>query len=269
MFKKIALAAAVAASASFATYNFFPVGAAHSGQVEAGIQYNWWEAGPADMSSMNIVAAGEFVVIDKLALSLQGLGYQLWSENTECDDDDVPGCDTDGLKAMTVGARYWFMPMLGAALDVNIPLNSEDAVGGKYDPFGLYAAIQFSTEFMPGLALGSEAGISYKFEDENTTEGLGLKIQAELDYTIASIGLTPWIGAAFNIRLSDIEVEEGPVTYKRGSGDNSIDLWIGASYSITQMFYVKANFLMTFADETETMGPDSMMGFNVKFGVNF
>lgn len=267
MLKKVALATALVASASFATYNFFPVGAAHSGQVEAGVQYNWWEAGPADMSSMNIKLAAEYVVIDKLALSLQGLGYQLWSENSECDDDDVPGCDTDGLKAMTVGARYWFMPMLGAALDVNIPLSSEDAVS-KYDPFGLYAAVQFSMEFMPGLALGSEAGISYKFEDENRTEGLGLTIQAELDYTIASIGLTPWVGAAFRVRLSDVEDDLGPVTNEYGSGDNAIDLWLGASYSITQMFYVKANFLMTFADEKESLDHDSM-GFNVKFGVNF
>lgn len=40
MLKKVALATALVASASFATYNFFPVGAAHSGQVEAGVQYN-------------------------------------------------------------------------------------------------------------------------------------------------------------------------------------------------------------------------------------
>ena len=40
---------------------------------------------------------------------------------------------------MTVGARYQFMPILIAALDVNIPLNSEDAVG-KYDPFAAAGA---------------------------------------------------------------------------------------------------------------------------------
>ena len=38
MIKKIALVAAMAASASFATYNFFPVKEAGKGQVEVGAQ---------------------------------------------------------------------------------------------------------------------------------------------------------------------------------------------------------------------------------------
>ena len=256
MLKKIALAAAVAASSSFATYTFFPVGQANSGQVEAGVQYGWTD----NTSDMNITLAGEYVIMQNLELSLTGLGYQLWNEWDEC-DDDCP--DSDGIKAMTIGARYQFMPILIAALDVNIPLNSEDAVG-PYDPFGLYAAIQYTQEFMPGLAFGSEAGISYKFEDNNITEGLGLKIQAELDYTIASIGLTPWIGAAFDIRLSDVEY--GPV--EDGSGDSAFTLWLGAGYNINPMFAVKANFIMKFADEKESMGGD-WMGVNAKFVVNF
>lgn len=263
MIKKIALAAAVAATASFATYNFFPVGEAHSGQVEIGAEYGWHD----DWSSMDLKVAGEYVVIPNLELSLQGIGYQLWNEWDECDDDDDPGCDTDGFKALTVGARYWFMPMLGAALDVNVPLNSEDAVG-KYDPFGLYAAIQFSMEFMPGLALGSEAGISYKFEDEDKTEGLGLTIQAELDYTIASIGLTPWIGAEFDVRLSDVEEDMGPATAEYGSGDSDFIVWIGAGYDITKMFSVKANFVMKFADEKESMGGD-WTAVNAALDINF
>lgn len=253
MLKKIALAAAVAASSSFATYTFFPVGQANSGQVEAGVRYGWTD----NTSDMNITLGAEYVIMQNLELSLTDLGYQLWDE---C-DDDCP--DSDGIKAMTIGARYQFMPILIAALDVNIPLNSEDAVG-PYDPFGLYAAIQYTQEFMPGLAFGSEAGISYKFEDNNRTEGLGLKIQAELDYTIASIGLTPWIGASFDVRLSD--VEEGPAEY--GSGDSAFRLWIGAGYPINDMFAVKGNFIMKFADEAESMGGD-WMGVDAKVVINF
>lgn len=256
MLKKIALAAAVAASSSFATYTFFPVGQANSGQVEAGVRYGWTD----NTSDMNITLGAEYVIMQNLELSLTDLGYQLWDEWDEC-DDDCP--DSDGIKAMTIGARYQFMPILIAALDVNIPLNSEDAVG-PYDPFGLYAAIQYTQEFMPGLAFGSEAGISYKFEDNNRTEGLGLKIQAELDYTIASIGLTPWIGASFDVRLSD--VEEGPAEY--GSGDSAFRLWIGAGYPINDMFAVKGNFIMKFADEAESMGGD-WMGVNAKVVINF
>lgn len=264
MLKKIALVAAIAATASFATYNFFPVGKAHTGQVEVGAQYGWTD----ETSDLNALLGGEFVVIDKLELSLFNIGYQIWNDPDDCDEKGHPDCpDNDGIKAMTFGARYWFMPILGAALDVNIPLNSEDVVG-EYDPFGLYAAIQYSQEFIPGLALGAEAGVSYKFEDEKTTEGLGFTIKAELDYTIAAIGLTPWFGAEFDMRISDVEVEEGPITIEDGSGDNAFTIWFGAGYAINPMFTVKANFIAKFADEEESMGGD-WKGVNAKLDINF
>ena len=213
-----------------------------------------------DASSMNIVAGGEFVVIPNLAVSITNVGYQLWNEPDDC-DDFCP--DKDGFKALTLGARYWFMPILGVALDVNLPLNSED-VTGKYDPLGFYVAGQFSKELVSDLIIGAEAGLSYKLEDEKESEGLGLIVKAELDYVIASLGLVPWVGAEFDMRISDIEFdgEDG-----QGSGDYSITLWVGASYSITQMFAIKGNFLMGFADDN-TLGTD-WMGFNVKGVVNF
>ena len=154
-----------------------------------------------------------------------------------------------------------------AALDVNLPLTSED-VTGKYDPFGLYGAIQFTKEFVPNLWFGSEAGLSYKFEDEKVTEGLGLTLQVELDYTIASIGLTPWIGAEMDMRISDVEEDLPGAKIEYGSGDKAFLVWIGAGYDITPMFTVKANFIMKFADEKESMGGD-WKGVNAKLAINF
>ena len=78
MLKKIALVAAVAASASFATYSFFPVPEAHKGQVEVGAQYGWTD----NTSDMKIIAGAEFSVIQNLAVSVTGLGYQLWDDKT-------------------------------------------------------------------------------------------------------------------------------------------------------------------------------------------
>lgn len=268
MLKKIALVAAVAASASFATYNFFPVGNVHTGQAEVGLQYGWTD----NSSNFEMMLGGEFVVIDKLELSLFNIGYQFWNDPDDCGEKGHPDCsDKDGIKAMTFGARYQVTPILGVALDINLPFSSEDVVS-KYDPFGMYAAAQFSMEFIPGLALGSEAGLSYKFEDENVTEGLGLTIKAELDYTIASIGLTPWIGAEFDMRISDIKEEykkgKDKYTHEYGSGDNAFTIWVGAAYKINEMFTVKANFISKFADEDETMGVD-WNGVNAKLDINF
>ena len=259
MLKKLALAAAVAATSSFATYTYFPVGENHTGQVEAGIMY----LAPDDASVMQIVVGGEYVVIPNLAIGLTGVGYQLWAESDDC-DDDCP--DSDGLKALTLGARYWFLPNVGVALDVSLPLNGEHTLSAPdYDPIGFYGAVQFSQAFMPELILGAEAGSSYKLEDEKTSEGLGLKVQAELDYVISSIGLVPWFGASFDMRISDVEYD-GHDGY--GSGDNTVLIWVGASYSINQMFAVKGNFLMNFAGDNNSLGSD-WIGFNLKGVVKF
>lgn len=235
MLKKIATALALVASSSFATYTYFSVGNVGSGQVEVGYSHTW---GENDYTVNNIFVKGEYVVIPNLELSLMGLGYQF-------DDDN------SGLKAMTVGARYQFLPFLIGALDVEIPLNSDD-ITGDYDPFGLFAAIQYTQEFIPNLVLGSEAGVEYLFEDEDIDKGLLMKIQAELDYTIASIGLTPWIGFEFDYRLTDSEY--GSIE-SDDSGDNSFSFWVGGSYAINQMFAVKANFILTRGDfgDSETV----------------
>ena len=66
------------------------------------------------------------------------------------------------------------------------------------------------------------------------------------------------------MRISD--VEDG--NWEGGSGDNSILLWIGAGKSFGKLFTLKANFLMNFADEKETMGTD-WMGINVKGAFSF
>ena len=240
MFKKIALVAAVAASASFATYSYFPVGDAHKGEIEISDKYTWHNHWSMDRVNLN----AKYNVAQNLELSLQNLGYQIWNEDDRCDDDKINGCpDNDGIYAMTVGARYQFMPILIAALDVRLPLTSED-VTGKYDPFGLFAAIQFTKELVPNLWLGSELGFDWMFEDEKKEEGVTMSIQAELDYSIASIGLTPWIGLEFDKQLTEDKQDGHDV----GGDESQLTFWVGAQYDINQMFAVKANFAISNGD---------------------
>ena len=252
MFKKIALVAALAASASFATYSFFPVGDANKGEATIGPSYFWHN----DWSMMQINANVKYNVIQNLELSLQGLGYQLWSEDEYCDDNGAKCPDTDGLLAMTIGARYQFMPMLIAALDVKVPLNAEDVVG-KYDPLGFYGAIQFTQELVTNLILGSELGLTFDLEDENVSHGLVLTLQAELDYSIASIGLTPWVGLSFNYKLTNDEYDTALGKVKEHSGNNGLTIWVGGQYDINTMLGVKANFIINTGDSMSAYGGDN------------
>ncbi len=239
MLKKIVLALAVVASSSFATYNYFPVGEAGKGQVEVGLAHQWGDG----WSTTALGLKGEYVVIPNLELAIMGIGYQFG--------------DADGFTAMTLGARYQFMPMLIAAVDVALPLNSEDVA--PYDPFGLYFAIQYTQEFMPNLALGSELGFDWKFEDEDLEEGLMMTLQAELDYTIASIGLTPWVGLEYDQQLSDNQVK-GHKT--NGSGDNGISFWVGAGYDINAMLSVKANLVISRGDFGDSQEINAALDIN-------
>lgn len=240
MIKKIALAAALAATASFATYDMFAVGQPGKGQVEITDSYTWHDHW--SMDAINIKA--KYNVIQNLELSLQGIGYRLWNEDDRCDDKGFDACpDNDGITALTIGARYQFMPMLIAAADIDLPLNSEDVVG-DYDPLAIYAAIQYTQEFMPGLALGTEAGFKWKFEDEKKEEGLILQIMAELDYTIASIGLTPWVGLGFFDQLTETQIDG----HDNGGDESQIEIWFGASYAINQMIGIKAQFTISNGD---------------------
>ncbi|SMP56810.1 transporter [Fibrobacter sp. UWB10] len=238
MLKKIALVAAVAASASFATYNFFPVGDANKGEVEISDNYTWHD----HWSANRINLAAKYNVIQNLEISLQNIGYQIWNEDDRC--DDTKSCpDNDGIYAMTIGARYQFLPILIGALDIRLPLTSED-VTGDYDPFGLYAAIQFTKEFIPNLWFGSELGFDWMFEDEKVEEGVTMTIQAELDYTIAAIGLTPWIGIEFDKQLTEDKIDGNDA----GGDENQLTFWVGAQYDINQMFAVKVNFAISNGD---------------------
>lgn len=97
---------------------------------------------------------------------------------------------------------------------------------------------------IPNLALGSEVGFKWAFEDEDFEEGLLLQIMAELDYSITSIGLTPWLGIGFFDQLTESQLNGEDV----GGDESQMEIWFGASYAITPMIAVKAQFTISNGD---------------------
>ena len=110
MFKKIALASAIAASAAFATWDYYPVLDAGKGSAAAGLYYDW----DNDWSQAGLKVGARYSLIQNLELSLQSWGYQFWGE-TDCN-----GCANggDGLRDLIIGARYGLAPMITAFVDV-------------------------------------------------------------------------------------------------------------------------------------------------------
>lgn len=245
MFKKIALATALIATASFATWDYFPVQEAGKGQAEAGLYYDW----DNDWSQSGIKVGARYALIQNLELSIQSFGYQFWSEV------DCKGCPNggDGLRDLTLGARYQIDPRINAFLDVNLPIGSDDDGRNGHpvssNEVALYLGGQFSMAIpeAPGLAFGTEAGLDWGFEHDNFERGLEIHVGGEMDYTIPNVGLTPYLGLQFKLQLTESTTDDGDTGWD-DAGDNQINIWLGAAYAIDPMITVKAQLIVRSGD---------------------
>lgn len=258
MFKKIILAIAIVASASFATWDYFPVLEAGKGSAAAGLYYDWHH----DWSQAGLKAGVRYSIIQNLEISLQSWGFQFWGET------DCKGCANggSGLRDLTLGGRYQITPMVNAFVDFLLPIGSTDNDGPGTnhpgsDELALYLGGQFSMpiEQAPGLAFGTEAGLFWGFEHDNRERGLELHLGGEIDYTIANIGLTPYAGLQLKFRITESEWEgdDGKEYGADDDGDKQIIIWLGAGYAvIPNQLNVKAQLFVRSGDH-DNMGGDA------------
>lgn len=245
MFKKIALAAALAVSASFATWDYYPVKDAGKASVKAGLYYD----ADDDWSQAGLKIGARFTVIKGLEISLQNFGYQFWGET------DCSGCANggNGITDMTLGVRYEFAPMLTGFVDLNLPIGSDDYDGAgtttpSNDEFSIYLGAQFSLPTgVKGFEFGVEGGAFWGFEHDNHERGLDLHVGAEARYEIPGVpGLAPYLGLQLKYRLTESEWENDDNGNDYGYDDNGttqLNLWLGAQYAINPMITVKAHLI--------------------------
>ena len=111
MFKKIALAAALTATASFATWNYFPVLENHKGQAEVGVT----DLMQDKTNQLGLFVGARYTVIPNLELGVK-LPYTVF---THWDGEDAK---RDGLNNIPLMVRYQFMPIMNAFVDVDLPV---------------------------------------------------------------------------------------------------------------------------------------------------
>lgn len=259
MFKKIALATAIISSASFATWDYFPVLEARKGTVEAGLYYDWHH----EWSQTGIQLGARYSLVQNFEISLQSWGLQFWSEH----EDDFFDFG-QGLRDMTLGFRYQFMPIMNAFIDLNMPLGSNEVTN---DEIALYFGAQFSMPFAeaPGLALGTEAGALWGFEHDGYDRGLEVHVGGELDYAVPNVGVTPFVGLQLKLRLtkSSAEDERGHEHDIKDNGDKQMNLWLGAAVKITPQLSAKGQIILRSGDQ-DNMGGDAN-GLYVACDYNF
>lgn len=252
MKKILAAAMLCAVSSSFAAWDMFPVKEAGQGEAKVGIQYDM----PAeDMSYLGLNLGVRYTIIDGLeaAIMLKGNHYFGHGGFVLMSDYDGNDMEQTGLNLPIIGVRYWLPMGLGFFADVALPLGSEDLVGDE-PPTILNAGVQFSTNFTEELSLGSELSLVKAFHDSNP--GMDLKIAVEVDYAIGNI--TPYLGLDFATGITEGDSDE--------SSPTGIGLSLGATFDITEMFYVDAGAWFGLVGDRYD---DTPISIGANFGVNF
>ncbi len=247
MFKKIALAALLVASSSFAAWDYYHLPEAGKGTVKG--QFFYDSDDPWSQWGLNV--GGRYILVPNLELSLQSFGYRSW---------ETDGSDGAGFTDLTLGARYAVMPIVNIFLDLNLPIGSNDVS----DRLSFTLGGQFSQELVPNLVLGTEAGLYWGFKRHDFEPGLVMNLAAELGYTIPAYGLTPFVGLELKYKLTD---DEG-YNWEDNAGDNSICLWLGAAYAISSEMAVDGKLKVRSGDSSEHLDGDAV-GIEVNFYYNF
>lgn len=241
MFKKIVMAAALAVSAAFATWDYFPIQEAGKGTVRGGLYYDW----DHDWSQAGLSIGARYTLIPNLELSLQGWGYQFWSE-VDCD-----GCYNggDGLRDLTIGARYQVAPMVNAFLDFRLPIGSDEVTS---DEVAIYLGAQFSMPIqgVQGLSFGAEGGIDWGFEHDNFERGLEIHMGAEADFAVPNQIFIPYLGLQFKLQLTEDTWEDdaGHEWGRDDSGDSQINLWLGCKFALNPQILLDARLIIRSGD---------------------
>ena len=261
MFKKIALATALVATASFATWDKFPVLENHKGQVKVSDYLLMQDKWSQDGSTLS----ARYTVVPNLELGLK-LGYVFY---TEWDGKDLDP-KQEGFDNIPLMIRYQFMPAMNAFLDVTFPTGSEDLYG-KDKPFGFHFGAQYSQEFGM-VSLGTELGLQLETAgDDKDTPPWTLNIGAEGDFAVSQL-LTPYVGIDLYMLLGKF-THDGDNYGDSYTGDLLFNPYLGITFSFNSVVSLDicASFLFgnkdamlvkSYSDETQTV-------IEFSLGINF
>ena len=255
MLKKILLGTAILVTTSFATYNFFPVPQAHSGEVQIVSDFTIQDKG----KNLDLAAKGRFIPVQNL---------EIWLKLPFRPMNHWDGNDTKatGMLNMITGLRYQVAPIATVFLDLEFPTGKE-----AINPDGLkfYFGGQYSADF-GAASLGTELGLAIRTEGKDKVKDpLELTLGAELDPSISQT-IFPYVGLNLNIMLGDPKFDG----HKNGdtSGDVGIFPYMGATFQITPMFTIDFNVTLGFGKDYlayNFLNTHTPIIFELAFAANF
>ena len=254
MFKKIALATALVATASFATWDKFPVLEQGKGQAKAGVTYS--KAG--DWSGLDLNLGARYTVVPNLEIGV-AVPYTVF---TKYDGND----GADGIKNIPLMFRYQFMPILNCFMDIDLPIGEEELMWHSQDGLGLHFGVQYSQNF--GMVnLGSELGLAVQVTDgdDKTNPPWDLNLGVEGDFAVNEM-ITPYVGLDLNVLLGKASYD-GHDADESNTGDMGIAPYLGVGIAFNPMFTL--DLCAWFGIGDDYYGEDTNMSFSGTLFINF
>lgn len=251
MLKKILLATALVATASFATWDKFPVKEAGKGQAKVGLDYQM----QGEASGMELVAGARFSPIANLEIGTV-FSYVLF---TDYDGIDGP----DGVENLPIMIRYQFMPTMNAFLDVDLPIGEEEL---SSDGLGLHFGVQYSQGFGM-VTLGSELGLEIRTEgDDEVSPPYVLNVGAEGDFAVNEM-ITPYVGADLYMLLGEKTHDGEELPGSDYSGTIGVHPYVGVGIAFNPMFTL--DLFAGFGIGEDYYGEDTLIDIAATLFINF
>ena len=229
MLKKLCLAAAFCATASFATWDKFPVLEDHKGEMAVGTEF--FKRG--DRMWLTPYIGSRYTVMPNFELGLILPYFVNLTKN-----------NVNGLANPMFMARYQFLPMLNAFLNVQVPTDYETCASSEW-------SFNFGTQYSQNLGVvnfGAELGLTVNTSGEDkVSPPLKLNFGAEADFNLG-VPLTPFIGADAFMWLGKFTYDGENVGVSH-TGDFAVRPYVGLKYAITPNVTVQASAMTILGDE--------------------
>lgn len=219
MFKKIFAVCALAATVSFAEWDYFPILPQGHGQVVGSMQYT--DANP--ITWLDGEAGVRYSLLSFMEVYMD-FEYRFFVHN---DGEDM---DADGIGSMPVGVKFQLNPQFALFGDFLLPIGDED-IGYDY----LVFAVGIShVNLYTNLAWGSELGVRFYTEDDVYDIHLG----DEWDVLLGRF--VPYFAFVY-----DLNIYSGPDT---DDYTNGFELGFGAKFAVSASVTVDFTFSLLFGD---------------------
>jgi hypothetical protein len=254
MFKKIALAAALTASASFATWDYFPILDGGKGQAELDVAYFKIEK----HSELQIAAAARYSITPNFEFGI-GIPFLLYAAYDGESYDDVAG-----LGKIQLMTRYQFTPNVSAFVDFILPTCGDNTCDDD-GAFAFHFGAQYSQKF--GIVnFGSELGLQLETAGDNdVTPPWELNIGVEADFEVNPV-FVPYVGLETHTLLGKYSYK-GDDASKSYTGKTGFDPYFGFTANITPQVYAGAQ--LRFGIGEDYYGENTLTTITAKVGFNF